>query len=68
MPGGMVLSKNTRKSRIQTSSDLKSLLAEIGWRGYPVYKDAKVAYRFSAYVLSIDRIQGTLSLRRQLNP
>jgi len=64
----MALLENNRRSRIQTSSDLKSLLAKIGWRGYPAYKDAKVAYRFSAYVLSIDRIQGTLSLRRQLNP
>ena len=43
---------------MQTSSDLKALLARIDRRGYPAYKDTKGAYRFADYVLSIDHVQG----------
>lgn len=44
---------------MQTSSDLKVLLARIDRRGYPAYKDTKGAYRFADYVLSIDHVRGT---------
>ena len=43
---------------VQTSSDLRNLLARIDRRGYPAYKDTKGAYRFPGYVLSIDHVQG----------
>lgn len=43
---------------MQTSSDLKALLARIDRRGYPAYKDTKGAYRFADYVLAIDHVQG----------
>ena len=43
---------------MQTSADLKKLLARIDRRGYPAYKDARGAYQFPGYVLSIDHVQG----------
>lgn len=43
---------------MQTSSDLKQILARIDRRGYPAYKDTRGAYRFPGYVLSIDHVQG----------
>ena len=43
---------------MQTSADLKNLLARIDRRGYPAYKDARGAYQFPGYVLSIDHVQG----------
>ena len=43
---------------MQTSSDLRALLARIDRRSYPAYKDTKGAWRFSSYVLSIDHVQG----------
>ena len=43
---------------MQTSTDLKNLLARIDRRGYPAYKDTKGTYRFQDYVLSIDHVQG----------
>ena len=43
---------------MQTSADLKHLLARIDRRGYPAYKDARGAYQFPGYVLSIDHVQG----------
>ena len=43
---------------MQTSADLKNILARIDRRGYPAYKDTKGAYRFSDYILSIDHVQG----------
>ena len=43
---------------MQTSTDLKNLLARIDRRGYPAYKDTKGAYQFPGYVLSIDHVQG----------
>ena len=43
---------------MQTSTDLKNLLARIDRRGYPAYKDTKGAYQFPDYVLSIDHVQG----------
>lgn len=43
---------------MQTSNDLKALLARIDRRGYPAYKDTRGAYQFPGYVLSIDHVQG----------
>lgn len=43
---------------MQTSTELKNLLARIDRRGYPAYKDTKGAYQFPKYVLSIDHVQG----------
>ena len=43
---------------MQTSADLKNLLARIDRRGYPAYKDTRGAYQFPGYVLSIDHGQG----------
>lgn len=43
---------------MQTSNDLKDLLARIDRRGYPAYKDTQGAYQFPGYVLSIDHVQG----------
>ena len=43
---------------MQTSTDLKGLLARIDRRGYPAYKETKGAYQFPGYVLSIDHVQG----------
>ena len=44
---------------MQTSTDLRNLLARIDRKGYPAYKDTRGAYQFPAYVLSIDHVQGT---------
>ena len=43
---------------MQTSTDLRNLLARIDRKGYPAYKDTRGAYQFPAYVLSIDHVQG----------
>ncbi|MBM6937727.1 ABC-ATPase domain-containing protein [Pseudoflavonifractor phocaeensis] len=43
---------------MQTSAQLKELLARIDRKGYPAYKDTKGSYRFPEYVLSIDHVQG----------
>ena len=43
---------------MQTSTDLKNLLARIDRRGYPAYKDTRGAWQFPGYVLSIDHVQG----------
>ena len=43
---------------MQTSNDLKALLARIDRRGYPAYKDTRGTYQFPGYVLSIDHVQG----------
>lgn len=43
---------------MQTSSDLRNLLARIDRKSYPAYKDTRGAYRFPGYVLSIDHVQG----------
>ena len=43
---------------MQTSTELKNLLARIDRRGYPAYKDTKGVYRFPEYELSIDHVQG----------
>ena len=43
---------------MQTSADLKALLARIDRRGYPAYKDTKGCYQFPGYTLSIDHVQG----------
>ena len=43
---------------MQTSNDLRQLLARIDRRSYPTYKDTRGAWQFSGYVLSIDHVQG----------
>ncbi len=43
---------------MQTSSDLKNLLARIDRKSYPAYKDTRGTYQFPGYVLSIDHVQG----------
>ena len=43
---------------MQTSEDLKTLLARIDRRSYPAYKDTRGAWQFPRYVLSIDHVQG----------
>ena len=43
---------------MQTSTQLKDLLARIDRRSYPAYKDTRGAYQFPGYVLSIDHVQG----------
>lgn len=43
---------------MQTSTDLKQLLARIDRKSYPAYKDTRGAYQFPGYVLSIDHVQG----------
>ena len=43
---------------MQTSADLKQLLARIDHRSYPAYKDTRGKYQFPGYVLSIDHVQG----------
>lgn len=47
-----------RTDIMQTSTDLKELLARIDRKGYPAYKDTKGTYQFPGYVLSIDHVQG----------
>ncbi len=43
---------------MQTSNDLRALLARIDRRGYPAYKDTRGSWQFPRYVLSIDHVQG----------
>lgn len=43
---------------MQTSAELKNLLARIDRKGYTAYKDTKGTYQFPDYVLSIDHVQG----------
>ena len=43
---------------MDTSAQLKELLARIDRRSYPAYKDTRGSYRFPGYVLSIDHVQG----------
>ncbi|HIZ84198.1 MAG TPA: ABC-ATPase domain-containing protein [Firmicutes bacterium] len=43
---------------MQTSAELKNLLARIDRRSYPAYKETRGAYRFPKYILSIDHVQG----------
>ena len=43
---------------MQTSRELRALLARIDRRGYPAYKDTRGEWQFPGYVLSIDHIQG----------
>ena len=43
---------------MQTSAQLRELLARIDRRSYPAYKDTRGSYRFPDYVLSIDHVQG----------
>jgi predicted ABC-class ATPase len=43
---------------MQTKEDLRSILARIDGREYKAYKDIKGAYRFEAFDLFIDHVQG----------
>ena len=43
---------------MQTSAELKSLLARIDRKSYPAYKDTRGTYQFPGYLLSIDHVQG----------
>lgn len=43
---------------MQTSADLKQLLARIDRKSYPAYKDTRGVYQFPGYLLSIDHVQG----------
>jgi predicted ABC-class ATPase len=43
---------------MNTKEDLRSILARIDGRGYKAYKDIKGGYRFEAYDLFIDHVQG----------
>jgi predicted ABC-class ATPase len=43
---------------MQTKEDLRSILARIDGRGYKAYRDIKGAYRFEAFDLFIDHVQG----------
>ena len=43
---------------MQTSTDLRNLLARIDRKGYPAYKDTRAPISSPAYVLSIDHVQG----------
>ncbi len=43
---------------MQTSKELRDLLARIDHRGYPAYKDTRGIYQFPGYLLSIDHVQG----------
>ena len=43
---------------MQTSNELRNLLARIDRRSYPAYKDTRGSYQFPGYVLSIDHVQG----------
>lgn len=43
---------------MQSSTDLQQLLRSIDHKSYPVYKSLKGIYRFPAYILSIDHVQG----------
>ena len=41
---------------MQSSNDLRNILARIDRRGYPAYKDTRGAYQFPGYILSIDHV------------
>ena len=43
---------------MQSSTDLQQLLRSIDHKSYPAYKSLKGIYRFPAYTLSIDHVQG----------
>lgn len=43
---------------MQSSNDLQQLLHSIDHKSYPAYKSLKGTYRFPAYTLSIDHVQG----------
>ena len=43
---------------MNTDSNLKNELNRIHRKGYPAYKDLKGSYRFPAYILHIDHVQG----------
>jgi len=43
---------------MNTKEDLRNILARIDGRGYKAYKDIKGAYRFDAFDLFIDHVQG----------
>ena len=43
---------------MQSSTDLQQLLRSIDHKSYPAYKSLKGVYRFPAYTLSIDHVQG----------
>ena len=43
---------------MQSSTDLQQLLRSIDHKSYPAYKSLKGTYRFPAYTLSIDHVQG----------
>lgn len=43
---------------MQLSNDLQQLLHSIDHKSYPAYKSLKGIYRFPAYTLSIDHVQG----------
>ncbi|RGD63811.1 isopentenyl-diphosphate delta-isomerase [Lachnospiraceae bacterium OF09-6] len=43
---------------MQSSTDLQQLLRSIDHKSYPAYKSLKEIYRFPAYTLSIDHVQG----------
>lgn len=41
-----------------TANDLKKMLIEMDHKGYPQYKRTKGSYKFPAYTLGIDHVQG----------
>ncbi len=43
---------------MQTREDLRSILGRIDGRGYKAYRDIKGAYRFEAFDLFVDHVQG----------
>ena len=43
---------------MQSSTDLQQSLRSIDHKSYPAYKSLKGAYRFPAYILSVDHVQG----------
>lgn len=43
---------------MKKAEDLKRLLYQIDRKSYPAYKDARGAYEFPSYILSIDHVQG----------
>lgn len=43
---------------MKSAEDLRQFLRSVDRKGYPAYKGAKGAYRFSDFTLSIDHVQG----------
>ncbi len=43
---------------MKTASDLRNLLRQIDYKGYPAYKDTRGCYTFGTWQLSIDHVQG----------